>query len=265
MLSTSGAVGPLRPQAPLWPLQATPRSTLDTPPPRAARGWGAQAAPTTLKAAFLEPMTGELATQVALEVFAKTDAEVGRRGGRRGSEIATPHALPPAFPDSRGVTERARAPDDRGSPAQRLPALRPPPARAHAHALAASSTWRCSRVRNGLGVWGAGGDTLPAHVPWLQGPTPQPCLRSLSLSHGTLIWTHPPSPLAHHEPGSGGRARVAAGQARCPAPPRRGAAQVQVRVPGAGQVSVMCSCVSTQITQLSRGWDRRMWFFGVFN
>jgi len=34
-----------------------------------------QAAPTTLKAAFLEPLSSELATEVALELFAKTDTD----------------------------------------------------------------------------------------------------------------------------------------------------------------------------------------------
>ena len=34
-----------------------------------------QAAPTTLKAAFLEPMGSDLATEVTLELFAKTDAD----------------------------------------------------------------------------------------------------------------------------------------------------------------------------------------------
>jgi hypothetical protein len=34
-----------------------------------------QAAPTTLKAAFLDPMAGSLATEVSLELFAKADAE----------------------------------------------------------------------------------------------------------------------------------------------------------------------------------------------
>jgi hypothetical protein len=59
-----------------------------------------QAAPTTLKAAFLEPMCGELSTEVALELFAKTDDQFmgmftggwgapwgkgrGVGGGRRG-------------------------------------------------------------------------------------------------------------------------------------------------------------------------------------
>jgi hypothetical protein len=59
-----------------------------------------QAAPATLKAAYLEPVSGSMATEVALQLFAQTDAEymqlftgVWRRGGvRRGWARATRRA-----------------------------------------------------------------------------------------------------------------------------------------------------------------------------
>jgi hypothetical protein len=75
-------------------LHAQPR--LRSNPPGGSPLGGPQAAPTTLKAAFLEPMCTDLATEVSLELFAKTDTEFmgmftgGCRPRRRGEAFLMP-------------------------------------------------------------------------------------------------------------------------------------------------------------------------------
>jgi hypothetical protein len=78
------------PTGPAAPGAAEPAAVGPSPRPRdaARRALPPKAAPTTLKSAFLEPMTGELATEVALDMFARTDAEVGPRCTWKGNGVA---------------------------------------------------------------------------------------------------------------------------------------------------------------------------------